>query len=223
MPAPPLIIVVRHAESEHHLLRLTGGWTDTPLTERGHEQSRLVAARLAAELAGHTVSVYSSDLQRAKQTAAHIADAVGANVTLDKRLREHNNGAAAGLTIDEAKKRWPGKWGLAVPLDESAYDGAETPRHFYDRAGAFIDEIAHDGTVPVVVSHGGTIVCLVARWLGLSAEVLNPIGFSAHTTSITVLSRDENGRRLDVLNDTAHLSGEHGRVTLGELVERRRS
>ena len=141
---------------------------------------------------------------------------------LDERLREHNNGAAAGLTIEEAKKRWPGSWGVAGDLDASPYDGAESPRAFYDRAGAFMDTIEDDGTVPIVVSHGGTIVCLVARWLLLTAEVLNPIGFSAHTTSITVLSQDANGRRLDVLNDTAHLSGDSGHVTLGQLVEWRR-
>lgn len=222
MPPPRVIIIARHAESEHHIRKLTGGWTDTPLTEGGHEQSRLLAARLARELEGYPVSLYSSDLLRASQTAEHIATALGADLRLDERLREHNNGEAAGLTIDEAKARWPGRWGAAVGLDEQNNDGAETPREFYDRAGAFIDEIEDDGTVPVVVTHGGTVVCLVARWLLLSAEVLNPIGFSAHTTAISVLSRDDNGRRLDVLNDTAHLYGRDGSVTIGDIIAWRR-
>lgn len=222
MSPPRVIIVVRHAESEHHVRRLTGGWTDTPLTDAGHEQSRLLAARLARELAGHTVSLYSSDLKRASQTAEHIANALGADLRLEPRLREHNNGEAAGLTIEEAKARWPGRWGVAGDLDDRPYDGAETPREFYDRAGAFIDGIEDDGTIPVIVSHGGTIVCLVARWLLLSAEVLNPIGFSAHTTAISVLSRDDNGRRLDVLNDTAHLYGRDGSVTIGDIIAWRR-
>jgi probable phosphoglycerate mutase len=222
MPPPKVIIIARHAESEHHIRRLTGGWTDTPLTEAGHEQSRLLASRLARELDGHPVTLYSSDLLRASQTAEHIASALGTAMRLDERLREHNNGAAAGLTIEEAKARWPGSWGVAGDLDARPYDGAESPREFYDRAGAFIDEIEDDGTVPVVVSHGGTVVCLVARWLLLPAEVLNPIGFSAHTTAISVLSQDSNGRRLDVLNDTAHLYGRDGSVTIGDIVAARR-
>jgi probable phosphoglycerate mutase len=218
MPSPPLIVIVRHAQSQHHVLRLTGGWTDTPLTEVGHEQARLVAARLAEELRGRRVSLYSSDLQRAAQTAQHLSEALGAPIELDARLREHNNGAAANLTIEEAAKRWPDTWAVPVPLDTRAYEGAETPREFYDRAGAFIDEIEGDGSVPVVVTHGGTTVCLVARWLRLSIEVLEPIGFAAHTTSITVLSEDANGRRLERLNDTAHLADGASAVRIGDLL-----
>lgn len=199
---------------------LTGGWTDTPLTEAGHDQARLLAARLASELAGRPVSLYSSDLQRAMQTAWHLGEALGAEITLDPRLREHNNGAAANLTIHQAAARYPDTWDIAVPLDTRAYEGAETPREFYDRVGAFIDEIEHDGRVPIAVTHGGTMVCLVARWLRLSAETLNPIGFSAHTTSITVLSEDKNGRRLERLNDTAHLAGGSGAMGLGDLIDR---
>lgn len=218
MASPRLIVLVRHAQSEHHVRRLTGGWTDTPLTEPGHEQARVLAARLAAELAGHRLSLYSSDLRRAAQTARHISDALVTPVTFDARLREHNNGAAANMTIEDAAARYPETWAVPVRLDTRAYEGAETPREFYERAGAFIDDIESDGSVPVVVTHGGTIVCLVARWLRLSAEVLEPIGFSSDTTSITLLRNDRHGRRLERLNDTAHLSGDGGGVRIGDLL-----
>ncbi|MBI5288142.1 MAG: histidine phosphatase family protein [Chloroflexi bacterium] len=218
MTSRRLMVIVRHAESEHHVRRLTGGWTDTPLTEAGHEQARVLAARLAAELAGHRVSLYSSDLKRAAQTAQHIGEAFGEAVAFDQRLREHNNGAAANMTIEAAAARYPETWAVNVPLDTRAYEGAETPRQFYERAGAFIDQIEADGSVPVVVTHGGTMICLVARWLRLSAETLQPIGFSAHTTSITVLSEDRHGRQVERLNDTAHLYGSAGHVRIGDLV-----
>jgi probable phosphoglycerate mutase len=100
-----------------------------------------------------------------------------------------------------------------------AYPGAETPRGFYERAGVVIDDLDDEGALPIVVTHGGTMVCLVARWLGLSAEVLEPIGFSAHTTSITVLQTDQHGSRIvERLNDTAHLAGSEGGVKLGDLL-----
>jgi len=218
MTSPRLIVIVRHAQSEHHVLRLTGGWTDTPLTEAGHEQARVLAARLTAELAGHRVSLYSSDLQRAAQTAEHLGAAFRAPVSFDERLREHNNGAAANMTIEEAAARYPETWDINVPLDMRAYEGAETPREFNDRAGAFIDEIAADGSLPVVITHGGTMICLVGRWLRLSAETLEPIGFSAHTTGITVLIETKYGRRLERLNDAAHLSGSAEHVRIGDLI-----
>jgi probable phosphoglycerate mutase len=213
------MILVRHAQSEHHVLRLTGGWTDTPLTALGHEQSRLLASRLRSELGPRPVRLFSSDLKRAMETAVHIGEAFGVKTVADPRLREHNNGECADLTIDEAKQRWPDTWAVPVALDMQAYPGAETPRGFYERAGAFIDDLDDEGTLPIVVTHGGTMVCLVARWLGLTAEVLEPIGFSAHTTGITVLQTDQHGSRIvERLNDTAHLAGLEGGVKLGDLL-----
>lgn len=218
MATPRLIVLVRHAQSEHHVLRLTGGWTDTPLTALGHEQSRRLAVRLRSELGARPVRLVSSDLKRAMETAQHIAGAFGVVPVPDPRLREHNNGERANLTIEEAKQRWPDTWAVPVPLDTRAYPGAETPREFYQRAGGFMDELDGEGPLPVVVTHGGTMVCLVARWLKLTPEAANAIGFSAYTTGITVLESDEHGSRIvERLNDAAHLSGLEGSVNFGDL------
>lgn len=99
---PPLVILVRHAESEHHVRGLTGGWTDTPLTALGHEQARRLASRLHHELGDRPIRVLTSDLRRARETADHVSAALGIEPVLDRRLREYNNGAAANLTLDEA-------------------------------------------------------------------------------------------------------------------------
>jgi probable phosphoglycerate mutase len=223
MSTPRLVILVRHAQSEHHVLGLTGGWTDTPLTALGHEQSQALGARLRDELGAQPVRLYSSDLLRAMDTAQHIGEAFGVEAIADARLREHNNGECADLTIEEAKARWPDTWAVPVPLDVRAYPGAETPREFYDRTGGFIDDLDDDGTIPIVVTHGGTMICLVARWLRLAAEAVEPIGFSAYTTGITVLESDAHGSRIvERLNDTAHLGGGHGSASLGDLLAKLR-
>jgi phosphohistidine phosphatase SixA len=79
------LIVVRHAHA-------APGDPDElrPLSARGHEEARVLAERLAAE--HRPVLVVSSPLLRARETAAPIARAAGAQLRIDERL---SPGAAA--------------------------------------------------------------------------------------------------------------------------------
>ena len=47
-----MIILVRHGEATHHTQHLTGGWTDSVLTEKGRAQLQAAAAMLARDFAG---------------------------------------------------------------------------------------------------------------------------------------------------------------------------
>ncbi|MEX1102882.1 MAG: histidine phosphatase family protein, partial [Dehalococcoidia bacterium] len=168
MSHPRLVVIVRHGQSEHHVRKLTGGWTDTSLTELGHEQARRVATRLKDELGDREITLYTSDLLRAGETAQHIAGAFGVEPLIDDRLREHNNGEAANLTIEEARIRYPAWfsegssiWAFGSPAPAP---GAETGAEFYARSASFLDSLPEEGPIPVIVTHGGTIMCLVARW-----------------------------------------------------------
>jgi probable phosphoglycerate mutase len=220
MTAPRLIVLARHGQSEHHVRRMTGGWTDTPLTALGHEQSRRLAARLRSELGETPVAVYTSDLQRAAQTAAHVAAAFGVTAIVDARLREHNNGAAANMTIEEARAAFPGAQSPWL-IDDHPYPECESGRELFERAAGFLDDLEDDGRVPVVLSHGGTIEVMVARWLMLTPETWEPINLGMHTTGVTTLSRGMWGRAMvERMNDTAHLAGMEGWVGIGELLGR---
>jgi probable phosphoglycerate mutase len=211
MAPPRTLIVVRHGESEHHVRRLTGGWTDTPLTTLGHEQAKRAAARLRDELGDAPVRVYASDLQRAMQTAEHIAEAFAVAPNADQRLREHNNGDAANLTFEEARLRFPNVWGRAIGLDERPFPRSETYREFYDRVAPFVDALDAGDPISIAVTHGGTINNLVARWLGLPAEAIENASFAAHPASIFVLTTDGWGRPVaERMNDVAHLAGLDG-------------
>ena len=218
MPPPRLIILARHAQSEHHVRRMTGGWTDMPLTPLGHEQSKRLAARLKSELGDTPIAVYTSDFQRAAQTAAHIATAFYVAPIADARLREHNNGAAANMTIEEARAEFPGALEPWL-IDDRPFPDCESGRELFERAAAFLDDLQDDGRVPVVVSHGGTIECMIARWLMLTPEAVEPISLGAHTTGVTTLSRGAWGRAMvERMNDVAHLAGMEGWVGIGELL-----
>ncbi|MFN8640070.1 MAG: histidine phosphatase family protein, partial [Dehalococcoidia bacterium] len=215
MDTPPVIILVRHAQSEHHIRGLTGGWTASPLTALGHQQAGLVAARLRRELGNVAPVVYTSDLPRSRQTAEHIAAAFEVAPLDDLRLREHNNGAAVDLTLTEARARFPGVYERPWELDFRPFEGAETARELYARAAEFMDGLPVDGPLPIVVSHGGTIRHLVARWLGIPPEAVGQVDFAAHTTAIAVLQTGRFGRRaIERMNDIAHLAGVEGWVPL---------
>ncbi len=214
------VILVRHAQSEHHIKRLSGGWTDTPITEIGHQQAHRVAQRLKTELADTPVRLYTSDLLRTQNTARHIADAFSVEPVLDERLREFNNGEAANLTQEEVERRWPRPAG-AMGLDERPWPGCESWRDFYARAGGFLDALDLEGPTPILVTHGGTVHVLVSHWLRLAPEVMKAVNFAGHVTSVTVLrSSPWNGlQEVERLNDISHLDGMDGHVSLRAAIE----
>lgn len=68
------VYLVAHPESQHHVDDLVGGWYDSDLTSRGHQQAALIARHLRDLIAvGESVAVRSSDLKRAMRTATRRA------------------------------------------------------------------------------------------------------------------------------------------------------
>ena len=103
-----MIILVRHGEATHHTLKLTGGWTDSDLTNKGRQQLQSAANKLAMDFAGKNIKlrILASDLKRAAESAQIIARALGKEKEIEycSFLREKNNGVAAGLTEEAAKE-----------------------------------------------------------------------------------------------------------------------
>ena len=91
------IFLARHGESDWNAEHRWQGHADRPLTERGLEQARELAARLAdVELD----AVYSSDLRRAWETAEAVASSQGIEVARQPELREVDVGSWSGCTRD---------------------------------------------------------------------------------------------------------------------------
>jgi phosphohistidine phosphatase len=93
-----LVFLVRHAHSDP-------GEPDElrPLSERGREEARALAERLAAHEAPPAV-VLTSPLARARETAELIAQAAGSDVQADDRL-------APGTTPDLLRRALEGVGG----------------------------------------------------------------------------------------------------------------
>lgn len=202
------IILVRHAQSQHHVNGLTGGWTDTGLTDLGCRQAACLASRLKQELEDAPVRYYCSDLKRALETAEIVGQEIGVTAQLVPELREFSNGIAAGMMREEADKlrREP----TEPFIDWQPYPEAETWGQFYWRVAGCMDRLVEEQEeLLLLVTHGGTLVNIVAWWLQLDDEMLSKVSFSAHPTSISVLRTNQwSSHELERLNDTAHLYAE---------------
>ena len=101
------LILVRHGETVHNVNRITQGWSDSDLSERGREQVLRLAERIHAM---HPTALYSSPLGRAMSTAQAIADATGLEIVQLDDLREMNYG------------RWEGRAFMDIRVeDEDLY------------------------------------------------------------------------------------------------------
>ncbi|TYP77534.1 putative phosphoglycerate mutase/uncharacterized phosphatase [Paenibacillus methanolicus] len=83
------LYVVRHGQTEWNAQNRVCGRTDIPLTAKGEEQARAIAASLADR---HFDAIIASPLARARRTAEIIANARGVHITKDDRLIEQHYG-----------------------------------------------------------------------------------------------------------------------------------
>ena len=154
--------LVRHGESEWNVQRLTQGQTMHPcLTARGRAQARQAARAIADDLASSGLEagpVTTSDLVRARETAEIIVEILGAELTVDPRLREQHLGALQGMSYHETFR-------LAETVDWSVPDqsigGGESMYQVRDRVAAAISSI-DPARVTTLVSHGDAIRVAVA-------------------------------------------------------------
>ena len=160
------LLLLRHAESEWNAAGRWQGLADPPLSPRGEEQAAYGGRLLGG--AGIT-GVVSSDLQRARATAARIAADLpgGGPVTLEPELREYDVGTWSGLTRVEIETGWPGAiedWRQGRLFSTP---GGEKRDVFVSRICNAVTGIAAErpGEVVLVVTHGGVIAAL-CRTLG---------------------------------------------------------
>lgn len=99
------IILVRHGETVDNARQIMQGQTQGELNDKGRDQVRQVAQRLACE---QLDAVVASDLRRAIQTAEIIATLHGMTVQTTPLLRERDWGGFTGRFIPELKGEvWP--------------------------------------------------------------------------------------------------------------------
>ena len=155
------ILLARHGETDWNRKGIWQGWADPPLNDAGRAQARRLADQLRETPFD---AVYSSDLQRARETAELVAEPHGVPVISDPGLREIDIGSWSGLTRAEIDERFPG----AVRPD------GETRDQHAARVLEAVERIARANPERriLLVTHGGTMRALHGH---VSDEPFHPI------------------------------------------------
>lgn len=196
------ILLIRHGQTQWNVEGRWQGVLATSLNTNGFAQARALARALRLR---PITAIYTSDLQRAVQTATVLGSVFKLTPIEDARWRELNLGIFQGLTFPEIVKRYPHELGAmeANYLDYEIPDG-ESRRMLQARAHAALEAImerGHAGEV-AVVTHGGTIRALLLRLFEGSPSVR---GIRIPNTSVTTIEANSTGWHLIEAASTAHL------------------
>jgi len=163
--------LVRHGESTWNARGLAQGQSDQPrLTRRGARQAHHAARQLRGCPIG---AVYASDLWRAVDTAAPVADVLGLDFTRDPRLRERGLGVLEGSRSAAVPAALSGVAGERVIDPDARPPEGESLRDLYWRVAGFADDLLAAAPPPrevAVVAHGGTLRVLTAYLKGVPVE-----------------------------------------------------
>ncbi|MFD8570518.1 histidine phosphatase family protein [Streptomyces sp. NPDC059639] len=206
------LYVVTHPEATHHVEGVVGGWHDSCLTPAGARAAASIAEALRAQIpTGAEVELFSSDLQRTRQTAEAVASRFQVRPTFDRRLREKSYGEAEGRPQEWLNRRFipPPAVGERMDHDEGV-EGAETKEQWVRRIYAAVEEVlTHPCEHQIIVTHGGSLTFVLASWIKMPIESAGYASFRVSSGSITTLREDDffHNRQIVSLGDTRHLNG----------------
>ncbi|NUT70873.1 MSMEG_4193 family putative phosphomutase [Pseudarthrobacter sp. C4D7] len=205
MTQSTLILLVRHGQTPTTGTVLPGRAPGLHLSGRGREQADAVAERLA----GLPVdAVYSSPLERARETAEPTAARTGRTVTDEPGLLECDFGdwtgaALAGLA---ALPEWQ-----TVQHNPSAFrfPNGEGFSGMQSRMVATLEDLraAHRGGVVVCFSHADPIKAAVAHALGTHLDLFQRIMISPASVSAISYADGQSPAVLTVNSMSEPLSG----------------
>ena len=171
------LFIVRHGQTEWNTEQRIQGHLDTALSEVGRRQARTLAQRL------QTIrfdACYSSDLQRAHQTALAVTAHQDCDVALDVRLRERAYGAFEGLRLVDVEEQLPEMYQRHRSCDPHFdYQGGQSRQQKHDEVVSFLSDIAHrhHGQRILACSHGGSMSLLMNYVLGIALDQEAPFYF----------------------------------------------
>lgn len=198
-----LVLLIRHGHTPTAGKVLTGWARGVHLSERGRAQAEALVRRLGGV---PIEAIYSSPLERCRETAAPLAKARGLPVRTRRDLLEVNYGEWSGRSIRQlARTR---AW-RAVQRTPSAvrFPGGETLPEVQARAMDAVRDIAatHPEGIVAVVTHADVVRLALAGLLGVPLDLYQRLAIDPGSISALALA-DAEVRVLRV-NDTGDLAG----------------
>jgi 2,3-bisphosphoglycerate-dependent phosphoglycerate mutase len=181
------LTLMRHGRSRADDEGVHEGRYDSPLTKMGAEQVRRRAADFQAK-GIHFDAVICSSLQRAHTTARLMAEILAApEPEVDPDWMEFNNGPLAGISFEEAERRYPQSL-FRGPYEPFCGSG-ETELDLHSRVGRALQRVVQRGSGSyLVVAHGGS--------LNAAVRVLAGIPLPIHRHGIWIAFSDTGFMRL---------------------------
>ncbi len=202
--APTRFLLLRHGQTELSTQRRYSGRGNPALTDVGRRQAEAAARYLGQR--GGIAAVITSPLQRAYDTAAMSAKAIGLDVAVDDDLIETDFGAWEGLTFSEAAERDPDlhrRWlrdtSITPPNGESFDSVLDRVKRVRAR---MITE--HAGETVLVVSHVTPIKTLLRLALDAGPGILYRLHLDLASLSIAEFYPD-GASSVRLVNETSYL------------------
>jgi probable phosphoglycerate mutase len=194
---PTLVLLVRHARTSITGVKLTGRMAGHHLTDEGRAQADTAAQRIATM--PKIAAIYSSPIERARETALPIARARGLAVRVERGLNELDMGAWSGISLKRAARR--PEWaviqrhpsGFRFPDGESF---AEMQVRMTTTLASLVAR--HPGVAIVAVSHADPIKAVVAQALGMPLDLFQRIMVAP--ASVTAIAYGPLGPAIITLN-----------------------
>lgn len=198
------IIIIRHGETEWNKTGRFQGHSDVPLSAEGRTQAAALGKNLVVD---HVDAIYASDLTRAMETAAPLAQRFGLEVISDPLLRELNFGAWEGRNFNDVNAENPNAMKNFYTDPEQADIPESEPFPEFQRrvAGRVREIVAHErGKRVVIVSHGASIRILLADLLSMPIRSIWHL--SQLNTAVNKIRFEDDGFAVvTLMNDTSHL------------------
>ena len=199
-----LVVLVRHGTTATTGKELPGRAPGLHLSDVGERQAKATATRIAALQDGkdrRIAAVYASPLERTRETAAPIAEAVGCDVQIDEGLIELDIGDWTGMTLSAAMKK--PEWRAVQRYPSSfRFPGGES---FAEMLARMVDTLArlrqaHPGEQVVAVSHADPIRVAVAHAMGSHLDLFQRVVVSP--CSVTAIAIGDDGPTVLTVNST---------------------
>lgn len=199
------IIFVRHGESEGNRTDKFCGILDMPLSEMGKMQ----AEKTAKFLDKYNIdAIYSSELNRACDTAKIIAKRQNLPVFAMELLREINGGEFEGLGYEEIKNRYPQEYNMWMnDMGNCICPKGESVRDVATRAKDALEIILqkHSDQTVLVVSHGLMLRVMSTMWYQKDITQIREFEW-VNNASVTIVEyKDIENPNVILYNEHSHL------------------